>query len=91
MSQCIPNNLKEMSNINADIRYRGLSKVDIHVITNSETTVKNKAEINQELLYRYIVIYNDPFSIGIKDTIPKEVLAENKNSGIIRIQMSLSF
>lgn len=91
MSQCIPNNLKEMSNINADIRYRGLSKVDIYVITNSETTVKNKAEINQELLYRYRLLYNDPFSIGIKDTIPKEVLAENKNSGIIRIQMSLSF
>ena len=39
--------IKEMANIKADIRYRGLSDVDIYAITYSDTAIrKNKAELN---------------------------------------------
>lgn len=43
----ISDKIKEMANIKADIRYRGLSDVDIYAITYSDNTIrKNKAELN---------------------------------------------
>lgn len=43
----ISGKIKEMANIKADIRYRGLTDVDIHAITYSDNAIrKNKAGLN---------------------------------------------